>query len=854
MRILPVKSNTTGALLVMLLILVVGQSQANARSVFVETQRDVVVSTLSQQSQQGIGRSRSAIGATDGITLLRVNAVSFRNRVRQHLRGQRSGFDLPLPALDAARAEISDVVVAAQGRLSVHGRLVGHPLSRIHLSMDRDGRVNGSIRYQDDDGVDRRFVLKYEQSGDHALYEHSRSGFGDRRTRLAQRESEAYRVTPSLVREKLAATVSPRPRDAARFRAEDPSRIDLMVIYTREAARLMGGSVSLLDELRFSLAQTNRAFEDSGIDLSLRLVHQQRRAIAECTTRHSANCKPKLRFEQLISDDDGILDDIEEKRDEYGADLVMVIGAGDVLHGAGSVSSSLAARPLRNDLRGKVSGFSYLRADLLSDSDYSFARLIGRNLNALGSRSDYQGNGVEGRYNYGFIVKSGRYKTIMAIDSKGVCAARGYPGCSTVGYFSNPRIRFGGERLGVMDRNAKRAADNATSIAQLAQRVASYRITKVIDRPSIVAPDTARMVEDRLGLENQSTCEEKIGLYTLLAERDIEDCEGAMISSVNPVISFNANGTNVEKWRLKIGRSMYDSDYFNSGELQADVKQVVINRLLPEDNRTISVRLEYLADNDWQKRYYFFRPYRPAQIEIYEQAMWIQTIVARLSPPLVAGWQAHRELFNSSERLADAAIDRDYFAVSRRMNDLYTRVDGCVGADAMMDENDYLTRCADQLDVLQALDEIQSTTATLEPPLRTGRIIGLGSFCLHASSSEALSPVQIMRCTDGEQGQQWQQTEEAEMRVFGNMCLEVQPVLGREAIDGTPVRINYCAPEDEQVRPHHQWSFNTGGHILDPYYNKCLDITDAELVNGTEIQIFECVGVPHQRWWLQGTN
>lgn len=837
-----------------------GELLASPRAVIVSVADDHPVAASAADQNQRFTRHRSVDRSIDGASgvasLLRVNPVSFRDGATDHMRGIRTQFRLPLPDAGSALALISDVNVAVSDRVAISGVLLNNPGSSFNLTISEFDRISGQFVYTDNTGTRRVLDLRYAGSGDYVLNDRRTASIRVNGSRNFQRPLD-YRLPRSLVAEKLSTAAPRSTRDPARYRAEDPARIDLMVIYTREAMRFFRGSTELLAELNFAIDQTNRAFRDSNQNLAIRLVHLERRVVPECPISARTACQPKISFEDIVSSASSAFGDLESLRDEYGADLVMVIGGDDIKFRGDAVTDSIATRPMRNDWRGVASGYSYLRVDRLSNADYSFARLIGRNLNARGNRADYAGNGVAGQYNYGFVSKSGAFKTIMAEDRRGLCAARGFPECPTVGYFSNPKLKFRGDRLGVVTSNEKRAADNATAMVQVARRVADYRVTKVNTEPSIIAPELTLMSDDRFNLQNQGSCDRNIERYQQLAERDIEDCEGAMISSENPVIVIDANGTQVQKWRLRIGRSMSDSDYFNSGELDASTRKIVINRLLPEDNRTISVQLGYKINNQWNTKFFFYRPYRPQQITIFRQAKWIQAVVSRLSPPDIAGWSPRNKLSIDTEKLAEAAIDRDEIAVKKWRNKIYNRVNGCKdsnGGGRLADENDYLSRCADQFDVLLAIDAIDEAVGSLEPSLRSGKIFGLKGFCLHASSTEALSPVQIMTCADDEPGQQWTQTPESELRVFGNMCLEVPPIVGREAIDGTPTRINYCHADDEEVRPHHKWSFNAGGHIRDPYFDKCLDIEGEVTDDGTEVQIYDCVGVAHQRWWLRGSD
>ena len=145
----------------------------------------------------------------------------------------------------------------------------------------------------------------------------------------------------------------------------------------------------------------------------------------------------------------------------------------------------------------------------------------------------------------------------MAVDDIGQgCARRGDPECPTIGYFSNPRLKYRGDRLGVDRSRVGVAADNASTIRRWAGHVSGYRVTKEIDLPAILSPDPTRLVRDTLNLEIPTECEP----YNDESEFHLEYCRGALIRNHNEVITFSPNGRDITGWRVVIGRTLNDAD------------------------------------------------------------------------------------------------------------------------------------------------------------------------------------------------------------------------------------------------------------------------------------------------------
>lgn len=241
----------------------------------------------------------------------------------------------------------------------------------------------------------------------------------------------------SSVSEKVALTITPC------------LTVDLMVVYTRSARSRMGGSDGMAWTINRAVADTNRAFDNSGIAVSLRLVHAEEVPYPESRDLYTD-------IVRLSDPQDGYMDSIHSLRDRYGADLVslFVADGGDL---AGLAFELFDTREKDNDTRA----FSVVMASWAADPEYTLAHELGHN---FGAEHDQKNTDRPGAYGYGygyrFRVRGTEYHDIMA-----------YPPGITIPYFSNPLVMYQGVPTG----SAK--ANSAKVINQTAPSVAKYRPT-----------------------------------------------------------------------------------------------------------------------------------------------------------------------------------------------------------------------------------------------------------------------------------------------------------------------------------------------------------------------------------------
>ena len=108
-------------------------------------------------------------------------------------------------------------------------------------------------------------------------------------------------------------------------------------------------------------------------------------------------------------------------------------------------------------------------------------------------------------------------------------------------------------------------------------------------------------------------------------------------------------------------------------------------------------------------------------------------------------------------------------------------------------------------------------------------------------SSDNGTPVQISTCTDSNE-QVWSYTNHT-LRIFGNKCLDVTDGVVN---DGTKLQIWDCVPNSRNQK----WSREGNQFVFAKTY--CLDVTDGKTDNGTQMQIWTCYSNNiNQQWSIQ---
>ncbi len=229
--------------------------------------------------------------------------------------------------------------------------------------------------------------------------------------------------------------------------------VDLLVVTTDAATAFAGGSALLKQSIEAAVSDTNISFDNSGVGLQINLVKVESTNYTE--TNNIVTDHTRL---QVLND--GFLDEVHDLRDQYSADLVMlVVGEGDNFCGyAGWGYNGQSLLP--------QFGFSVLAEYCISTT--VFAHELGHNFGLQHDRFINNSGGYL-PYGHGYTAPSESWFTIMA-----------YPdgcnfNCFPLNRWSNPVQQFAGEALGIPIGNPN-AADNVSALEFVKADVLSFRV------------------------------------------------------------------------------------------------------------------------------------------------------------------------------------------------------------------------------------------------------------------------------------------------------------------------------------------------------------------------------------------
>ena len=313
--------------------------------------------------------------------------------------------------------------------------------------------------------------------------------------------------------------------------------IDVAVVYTPSAREAAGGAASIEAEIDLMVADTNQAYEASGIHHRLTLVEMSEVSYAE-----TGDSRVDLR--RLADPSDGHLDAVHVLRDRARADLVhLVVGESDV--------GGRAVRPGAFSLGKRC----------------CFAHELGHNMGLYHER--YEESSIERDWGdgvltsdpaYGYVnqrafepgaLPSSCWGTIMAYGTQ--CTDEGLR-VSGVSRFSNPRQQHEGDPLGVPWAAAHASAgldgpaDAASVLNATGPAVALWR-----DRPPGPnrPPTAVGTLPDRRLPDVGGTLD--LDVSPAFADPDGDTLTYAVSSAAPRVVSVLAAGVRVALTALAVG-------------------------------------------------------------------------------------------------------------------------------------------------------------------------------------------------------------------------------------------------------------------------------------------------------------
>ena len=222
--------------------------------------------------------------------------------------------------------------------------------------------------------------------------------------------------------------------------------------YTTKAKN---ASPDIVQEIRFAIAWSNRAFRRSGAKIKFKLVGTKRvKNYDENSTSYGRNLRDLTSGPAFAG--------VRRKRNRTNADLVSLIRQGGAFCGiAWFVEQPSAATADQ--------GYSVIsRGACLPDS---LPHEAGHNMGLDHDRYHEGNRAPKCKFNFGYVNLSASVRTIMAKNTK--CADRG-KFCRTVPYFSTPNRKPNGVRIG-KPKCTLGAAHNVRQLNINRAAIAAYR-------------------------------------------------------------------------------------------------------------------------------------------------------------------------------------------------------------------------------------------------------------------------------------------------------------------------------------------------------------------------------------------
>ncbi len=243
---------------------------------------------------------------------------------------------------------------------------------------------------------------------------------------------------------KKPTTKKPTTKKPGGSSGNDSARIDLMVVYTPDAAKMFGGEKGIKARINVAVSRSNTAFSDSKIKASLNLVHAGQ-------VNYTSVGKKTTDLRNVSIGKTALKKQVAGLRKKYKADLVTLVTEKDG-GGVGWLLNRKSPMP--------QFGFNVVCASSLYY--WVLAHECGHNLGCQHAKGDAYSSGAMDAHGYGWRFhasdgkKSRQYRTIMA-----------YAPGSRIGHFSNPNVKYNGVSTGVANQ-----ADNVRVINETAAIVA----------------------------------------------------------------------------------------------------------------------------------------------------------------------------------------------------------------------------------------------------------------------------------------------------------------------------------------------------------------------------------------------
>ena len=504
----------------------------------------------------------------------------------------RAGRSAPAAIAAALDARMLSVVVPAsadgpEAILTFTGVDVEHNAESLVSLYARDEAADSEVALV----IQGADVLGSIRRGDETWKVHP---LGDGATAVYRYDTSRLRRHPpnwgEFMRKNMRMQRQAPPRDDAGAAADTGDVVDILVAYT-PAARREAGNIDAF--IQFAIDNTHRTYRNSNIGIRLRLVHKHQ-------VRYFPTSDMSLDLDFLTGPDDGFMDEVHTLRDDYGADLVVLIVKRDIESVCGIAWLPDFARFPDTDF-GEM-GFSVIGQNCETVTFYTFAHELGHNQGADHNPwNTFPSPPPTFPYRHGRCNVAEGWNTIMSYGwgEQGPCNRE-------IEYFSSPNIRYRGTPTG--DAAVR---DNRRVLLETARRVANFRQSTDVPPPPPTTSQTLPLVtaassRSRPGFVRIINHAERAGTVSIRAIDDTGRSFGPVSLGLEAQAAVHFNSTDLEEGNPSKGLS--EGVGKGSGhwrlELSADVPIEALAYIRTPDGFVTSMNEVAVETAEGSNRYY----------------------------------------------------------------------------------------------------------------------------------------------------------------------------------------------------------------------------------------------------------